>query len=128
MSEQNENYYDKLIESFNKQMSDDLKNYILNLDEKNISEIVNDVKEGIKMNNSLHKELNDTVGDHFLVDEDYIINSIFYNIYLKSIDKKFSRSENNIYYYDFLNSLNNEDDKNMIKIFFLEIINLILNF
>ena len=128
MNEQNTNDYDNLIEKSNKQMSDDLKNYILNLDKKNISNIINDVKEDIKMNISLHEELKDIVGNNFLINQDYINNRILYHIYLKYIGHKFLRSGNNIYYDDFINSLNNEDHKNKIKDFFLEIINLILNF
>ena len=127
MIEQNTNYYNDFIENSNKQMSDDLKNYILNLDKKNISNIINDVKEDIKMNNSLHEELKDIVGNNFLINQDYINNRILYHIYLKYIGHKFLISGNNIYYDDFINSLNNEDHKNKIKDFFLEIINLILN-
>lgn len=104
-----------------------LKNYILNFDKKNISEIVKLIKKDIEMNNSLHKELKYIVGDNFSINEDYINNSILYYIYLKYISHEFLRSGNGINYNDFLNSLDNEDDKNKIKEFFLEIINLILN-
>jgi hypothetical protein len=107
--------------------NNDFKNYILNLNENSINEIVNYVKEGIEKSNSLNEELKDIVGDNFSINEDYINNSILYHIYLKYIGHKFLRSGNGINYNDFINSLNNEDDKNKIKEFFLEIINLILN-
>ena len=100
----------------------ELKEFILNLTKENIFNIINDVKEDINMNNSLHEELKDIVGDNFLVNQDYINNRILYHIYLKYIGHKILRSGNGIDYNDFINSLNNEDDKNKIKNFFLQII------